>query len=280
METLLNADEEVLTAEPAGGPKRLARWETTGLAFKPKPGNQANTAPNIIRLSPMSIALLRRSTLLRSLPSTALKRVLRFAQWRDFEEGTDVFSKADQASHLFIVSEGRVKIFSASSGKKRKTFAYLGPGKIFGEMALLDGRERSASAQAVENSRLLLINKKDFKAMLHRDPKLALHLLRTLSDRLRRANEEIEGLMFRNVLGRVSKTLMTLAEQGGQKFRGGLLLGDRYTHQELADLVGTTREPLSRALAALKRAELIQIRHGQLFLRNPRKMRELVGNAG
>lgn len=227
----------------------------------------------------MSIALLRRSALLRSLPSTALARVLRFAKWREFEEGTDIFSKAEQASHLFIISDGRVKIFTASNGKKRKTFAYLGPGKIFGEMALLDGRERSASAQAVERCRLLLIHKRDFKQMLVRDPKLALHLLRTLSDRLRRANEEIEGLMFRNVLGRVSKTLMTLAEQGGTRFRGGLLLGDRYTHQELADLVGTTREPLSRALAALKRAELVQVRHGQLFLKNPRRMRELVGDA-
>ncbi|MBI4346004.1 MAG: Crp/Fnr family transcriptional regulator [Elusimicrobia bacterium] len=226
----------------------------------------------------MSLALLRSSPLLRSLPQAALRRVLRFARWRDFPAGTDVFSKADQAGHLFIIGQGRVKIFSASSGKKRKTFAYLGPGKFFGEMALLEGRERSASAQAVEDTRLLLIHKREFQAMIIQDPRLALHLLRTLSDRLRRANEEIEGLMFRNVLGRVSKTLISLAEQGGKRFRGGMLIGGRFTHQELADLVGTTREPLSRALAALRRADLVEVRHGQLFLRNPRKMRELVGD--
>ena len=226
----------------------------------------------------MSLALLRSSPLLRSLPPAALRRVLRIARWREFPAGTDVFSKADQASHLFIIGSGRVKIYSASACKKRKTFAYLGVGKFFGEMALLEGRERSASAQAVEPTKLLLIHKRDFKRMLLNDPKLAVTLLHTLCDRLRRANEEIEGLMFRNVLGRVSKTLMTLAEQGGKSFRGGMLIGGRFTHQELADLVGTTREPLSRALAALRRADLVEVRHGQLFLSNPRKMRELVGD--
>ncbi|MBI4424218.1 MAG: Crp/Fnr family transcriptional regulator [Elusimicrobia bacterium] len=226
----------------------------------------------------MTLSLLRRSPLLRALPPTALRRVLRIARWQDFSMGADVFSKTDLASHMFIVAQGRIKIFTASGGKKRKTFAYLGPGKFFGEMALLDGRERSASAQAVEESRLLLIPKRDFLAMLARDRGLSLHLLRTLSDRLRQANEEIEGLMFRNVLGRVSKTLVTLASQSGRRFRGGMLVGAKYTHQELADLVGTTREPLSRALAALRRAELVEMRHGQFFLRNPRKMRQLVGD--
>lgn len=230
------------------------------------------------KITSMSLALLRSSPLLRSLPPVALRRVLKFARWRDFSAGTDIFSKADQASHLFIIGKGRVKIFSVSAGKKRKTFAYLGTGKFFGEMALLEGRDRSASAQAVDDTRLLLIHKRDFKSMLLNDPKLAIALLRTMSDRLRHANEEIEGLMFRNVLGRVSKTLVTLAEQGGESFRGGMLIGGKFTHQELADLVGTTREPLSRALATLRRADLVEVRHGQLFLRNPRKMRELVGD--
>lgn len=250
----------------------LREGDELALTFRPK------ESPEYTKITGMSLALLRSSPLLRSLPPVALRRVLKFARWRDFPAGADVFSKADQAGHLFIIGRGRVKIYSASSGKKRKTFAYLGAGKFFGEMALLDGRDRSASAQAVEDTRLLLIHKRDFKTMLFNDPRLAIALLRTMSDRLRRANEEIEGLMFRNVLGRVSKALMTLAEQGGKRFRGGMLIGGKFTHQELADLVGTTREPLSRALAALRRADLIEVRHGQLFLRNPRKMRELVGD--
>ena len=225
----------------------------------------------------MALSLLRRSPLLRALPPRALKTIMTFAKFRDFPSGADIFSKADQANHMFIVAKGRVKIYSSSTGKKRKTFAYMGAGKFFGEMALLDGAERSASAQAVEDSRLLVINKKDFRKVLLADPKLSLFLLRTLSDRLRASNEEIENLMFRNVLGRVSKTLVSLAERHGTRFRGGMLIGDRYTHQELADLVGTTREPLSRALASLKRAELVSIRHGQFFLRDTRKMKSLIG---
>ncbi|MCX5790404.1 MAG: Crp/Fnr family transcriptional regulator [Elusimicrobia bacterium] len=224
----------------------------------------------------MSLSLLRRSPLLRMLPAPALAHVNRIAKWCEYPSGAQIFDRKDPPSHMYIVSEGRVKIYSASGGKKRKTFAYLGPGAFFGEMALLDGLERSACAQAVERTRLLLIHKRDFLYMLLTEPKLGLFLLREMSRRLRRADQEIEGLMFRNVLGRVSKTLVNLAGRG-RLANGGTPLRARYTHQELADLVGTTREPLSRALAALKRAELVDVRQGQLYVRDLGKLRALTG---
>jgi len=223
------------------------------------------------------LSLLRRSPLLRSLPPKDLRRVLRIARLISFSEGATIFSKSDLANQMFIVAAGRVKIFAVSGGKKRKTFAYLGPGDFFGEMALLDGRDRSASAQAVSDTRLLVIHKRDFRRMLLSDPKLTYYLLRRVSERLRRANEEIEGLLFRNVLGRVSKALVDLASQNSRRFRGGLLIGAHYTHQELADMIGTSREPLSRALAVLRRAELLDTRHGNIFLRDPKRMRALAG---
>jgi CRP/FNR family cyclic AMP-dependent transcriptional regulator len=224
----------------------------------------------------MSLSLLRQSPLLRMLPARVLQRVNRIAEWRDFPKGTNIFRRGDKSSHMYIIGRGRVKIFSPSTGKKSKTFAYFGPGAFFGEMALLDGKERSASAQAAEPCRLLLIHKRDFLFILLGDPRISLYLLREMSSRLRRANEEIEGLMFRNVLGRVAKALLRLAEQGGRRANGGAQLPANFTQQELADLVGTTREPLSRALAALKRAELLETRRGRLYLRNLRKMRALV----
>jgi CRP/FNR family transcriptional regulator len=96
-------------------------------------------------------------------------------------------------------------------------------------------------------------------------------MLRALSERLRMADAEIENLLFRNILGRVAKTLHDLARRG-QKTRGGVLLKDRFTQQELADLVGTTREPLTRALSALRRAQLVEGSGGRYFIKDAEKL--------
>src|SRR5206468_4270715 len=111
-----------------------------------------------------------------------------------------------------------------SGGKKRKTFAYLQPGDFFGEMGLLEGKPRSAAAEASDYTKLLIIEEPAFRKLLISDPQLTLFLLRTVSQRLRKANEEIEALLFRNVLGRVAKTLNELGRRG-QKQREGILLG-------------------------------------------------------
>lgn len=222
--------------------------------------------------SALPMKFLRKIPFLSTLKSRDLKRIARISKLREVPKGALIFSKAEGAGNMFIVMSGRVKIFIHSAAKKKKTFAYLKTGDFFGEMALLGGKPRSASAQAVLASRLLLVGKSDFKKLLISDPALTYYLLRSVSNRLRRANEEIESLLFRNILGRVSKTLSDLSKENGKSFRGGTILRDSYSHQELADLVGTTREPLTRALSTLKRAELIEFRHGRYFIKDKRRL--------
>ena len=143
-------------------------------------------------------------------------------------------------------------------------------------MAIIDSRLRSASAQAASKCRLLIIQKRDFRGLLLSDAKLCYNLLRGVSLRLRVADEEIENLLFRNILGRVTKTLYDLCKSCGRKFKNGILLKEHFTHQELADLVGTTREPLSRALAILRRAELMERHNGHIFIRQPQKLEAIL----
>jgi CRP-like cAMP-binding protein len=177
------------------------------------------------------------------------------------------------------VAKGRVRIYISSTAKKKKTFAYIGPGAFFGEMALLDSKVRSASAEAVEDCRLLVIHKTDFKRFLLRDANLCYQILRTLCERLRNMDEQIENLLFRNILGRVTKTLCDLARQNGERQGDGVLLKDAFSRQELADLVGTTREPLSRALGSLRRAQLITFHEDKILLRDLTRMESLIGAA-
>ena len=220
---------------------------------------------------------LRKIPLLRNLGPRELKRIRTIAKLQTFPSGAMIIKKADTAQHMFLVLGGRVKIFCYSNARKRKTFAYLGPGDFFGEMAVIVDTDRAASVEAVEDCRLLIIRKSDFRKLLLSDTKLCFNLLRAVSARLRRADEEIENLLFRNVLGRVAKAIHDLAKNGGSKrYKSGLLLRQKYTHQELADLVGTTREPLSRALAMLRRAELVDTHKGLIHIIDPKKLQSLV----
>lgn len=223
--------------------------------------------------------VLKKIPFLSALAPEHLREVYRIAREVELRAGQPVFAKRQDADAMFIVLSGRVKIFTDSAGKKRKTFAYLTEGDFFGEMALVEDVTRTASAAAVEPSRLLLIGKKDFTRLLESDGKLALYLLKTVCARLRRANEEIEGMLFRNILGRVAKVVLEQAKRAGEPFEGGLALRQRFTQQELADLVGTTREPLTRALSSLRRAGLVATTpDGRYAVPAPEKLAGLCSN--
>lgn len=224
--------------------------------------------------------LLKRIPFLSALTPGHLRDVYRLGREVEIPAGQPVFAKRQDADAMFVVLTGRIKIFSDSASKKRKTFAYLTEGDFFGEMALLEELPRTASASAVETSRLMLIYKKDFQRLLARDGKLALYLLKTVCARLRHANGEIEGMLFRNILGRVAKVMLEQAKRAGEPWRGGgLALKQRYTQQELADLVGTTREPFTRALSSLRRAGLVaQTDDGRYAVPEPAKLAGLCSN--
>ena len=178
--------------------------------------------------------LLKRIPFLSALTPAHLRDVYRLAREVDVAAGESVFAKRQDADAMFVVLSGRVKIFTDSASKKRKTFAYLTEGDFFGEMALVEDLPRTASASAVENSRLMLIYKKDFQRLLARDSKLALYLLKTVCARLRHANEEIEGMLFRNILGRVAKVVLELAQRSGEPWNGGgRALKQKFTQQDL-----------------------------------------------
>ncbi|HVE11930.1 MAG TPA: Crp/Fnr family transcriptional regulator, partial [Elusimicrobiota bacterium] len=135
----------------------------------------------------------------------------------------------------------------------------------------------SASAVADEDCRLLILPKSDLRRLLLADAKLCFALLKTFSARLRRANEEIESLLFQNILGRVAKRLLELVAAGDKPVAPGSALPRRYTHQELAELVGTTREPLSRALSTLRRAGVLESRDELLIIADPERLAAMAG---
>jgi CRP-like cAMP-binding protein len=188
-----------------------------------------------------------------------------------------IFSKDSAGQCLFVLVSGRVKIYSAVGGRS-KTFALLDPGNFFGEMALLGEPVRSASARALMDTELLVLQRRDFQRFLKEDPRLTETVLRTLCDRLRKADQEIETLSFQNVLGRTASTIFDLLDKYGKKAPGGRIIDASIPQQDLADMIGTAREIVSRALARFKKMGAVSLDRatGKILVLNEQQLRNCI----
>ncbi len=222
----------------------------------------------------MSVKMLRNVSFFKVLGQREIDRILSIARTRRYREGEMVFHKADIGRNFFIVKSGRIKVFAAIGPEKRKTFAYLKKGDFLGEMSLLGGKVRSASAQAVEESELLVISSRNFRELILRSPDFTLKLLHTLVDRINKCDKEIESMLFHNILGRLAAAIMNLA---GDKPSGRFTM--KMSQTEIADYMGTTRVPVCRAVNTLKRSGVISYKRGELSVLDMRRLRSIAGGA-
>jgi CRP/FNR family transcriptional regulator len=163
--------------------------------------------------------------------------------------GHVVFSEGDIGDRLFIVLDGKVKISRAAADGRENLLTVLGPGEMFGELSLFDPGARTATATAVTESTLASLDHDDLRPLLLNEPGVAVHLLRALAQRLRRTNEAMADLVFSDVPGRVAKALLELAEKFGDPEEEGVRVRHDLTQEELAQLVGASRETVNKALS-------------------------------
>jgi len=210
---------------------------------------------------------LQNRSLFRGLSETAIEVLTTKLQHCWGKEGTALVSPEQPADGLFIVLSGRVKVVMYGDNGRELTLAILRPGEVFGELALLDGAPRSATVVAMTSAELLSLPREDFLLHLQHNPQIALNLLGEMARRLRRADETIVGLALQDVEVRLVHTLVRLAsEEGSVRNQDGLVLRRRPTQQELANMVGSSRETVSRALAAMARQGLAVPRGRTLVL--------------
>jgi CRP/FNR family transcriptional regulator, cyclic AMP receptor protein len=217
---------------------------------------------------------LKKVSLLHGLSTKDLQTVARIARVRSVKKGQTIFSKAASGDALYVVVNGRVKIFVTSRLGRTKTFAYLEPGDFFGEMALLGRGGRTAGARAVLPSTLLTIHRRDFEKLLKSRPNLTYALLKTLSDRLRWADSEIESLSFNSVLGRIAHLLLDLGDRYGKKTPRGVRIDLTLSHQEMADMAGTAREMVTRVLQRFVRTNCLETDRRNFVITDANKLRE------
>ncbi|HEY1917094.1 MAG TPA: Crp/Fnr family transcriptional regulator [Streptosporangiaceae bacterium] len=165
------------------------------------------------------------------------------------ERGERLFAEGDDGDRLYVVLDGKIKLTRAASDGRENLLSVIGPGEMFGELSLFDPRPRTSSASAVTEARLAALAHGKLLDWLTDHPDSALHMLRALAQRLRRANDVMADLVFTDVPGRVAKQLLDLASRFGEEQPDGLHVNHDLTQEELAQLVGASRETVNKALA-------------------------------
>ena len=164
-------------------------------------------------------------------------------------KGSVLFAEGDDGDHLYVILEGKLKLGTSSGDGRENLLSILGPGDMFGELSLFDPGPRTSTATAVTDAKLLSLSHKNLIPWLAVNPAVALNLLARLAQRLRRTNEAVGDLVFSDVPGRVAKALIDLGERFGKQSPEGLYVHHDLTQEELAQLVGASRETVNKALA-------------------------------
>lgn len=224
-------------------------------------------------LSP--VELLRSVPLFSDLDQGELEHFSRVAVPRSFPAGTRVFHEGDRSDACYIVRSGTFRVTREHSDGRAITLASLGPGDIFGELAMLDGEVRSASVEALTDGELLALPGGEVRALLARNPDITVKLVAALVRRLRVANERIARQSFQTVPSRVAGVLAQLVSEE-QPANEEAEVTIRMNQADLAQLAGTSRESVSRFLAELERAGVVRPGRGRVTVLAPGKLRNYI----
>ena len=227
-----------------------------------------------------AVELLRSVPLFADLEEGELERFSHVAVPRSFPAGTRVFHEGDSSDACYIVSEGSFRVTREHSDGRAITLATLGPGEIFGELAMLDGDRRSASAESITDGTLLALPANDVRSLLARNSEIALKLVAGLVRRLRAANARLSRQSFQTVPSRVAGILLQLSRDnqpaGADPEAAPAEVTIRMNQTDLAQLAGTSRESVSRFLAELERAGVVRSGRGRVTVLQPGKLRNYI----
>ena len=198
---------------------------------------------------PQEEEVVRRAPLFTALDEAAALSLRASMDTVKIAKGSILFKEGDDGEHLYVIIDGKLKLGTSSGDGRENLLSILGPGEMFGELSLFDPGPRTSTATAVTDAKLLSLSHEKVIPWLKQNPEVSLQLLTRLSQRLRRTNEAVGDLVFSDVPGRVAKALIDLGDRFGKITAEGLLVNHDLTQEELAQLVGASRETVNKALA-------------------------------
>lgn len=223
-----------------------------------------------------AMALLEKIPLFADMPKEQLQSLVGILDRRTYSKGQVILNQGDPGDSLFIVLSGRVRIYTLSPEGHELSFWICDEGDFFGEMALLTGEPRSACAEAMQRTEVLVLHRRAFHRYLTANPLAALHLIEVLGRRLRHTTEKAEEFVTLNVGQRIAHKLLELMERYGVPQPEGVLIDLNLSQEAIATLVGTTRESANRVLSSLRQQGVIQMGRAHIRVLQPQKLEEML----
>jgi CRP-like cAMP-binding protein len=189
-----------------------------------------------------------------------------------------IFDKGDEGDRLLGVLSGQVRIYVMSSEGRELIMNVMMPGELFGEISLIDGKPRSASAVAIGDTNLLHIRRSDFMTALRQNCDVSLRFMEVLCERVRWTSGLLEDASLLDLPARLAKRLLNLAEGVGEKQDGGILIGVKLSQTDLGNMLGVTREAVNKQLREWKKDGLVDMQDGQMLILDPTALEDLVGD--
>jgi CRP/FNR family cyclic AMP-dependent transcriptional regulator len=205
------------------------------------------------------LSVLRQHPIFRELEPDALDQLCRYAKPTSLKRGATIFSKGDPGSSLYAVISGTVKISVSSPDGRNAILNLIGPGEIFGEVAVLDGGERTADATASTNCEILVIDRREFLPFVKQQPVLAMKFIELLCDRLRWTSDQVEQVILQDLPRRLASALLGLTEKRKLDPSSRTIA---ITQQEISEMVGMTRESINKQLRSWAARDWVRLEHG------------------
>jgi CRP/FNR family cyclic AMP-dependent transcriptional regulator len=223
-----------------------------------------------------TVRLLARTEAFGDLGERELTEVAQVAVPRSWQQGEVVFREGDSGDTCYLLRSGAVLLTRGHGDGRTIALAELRAGAMFGELAMFRGETRSATVQAIEDTRALALLARDVQRLVRRNPEIALTLLASMSERVRRTNERLLQQSFQTVAGRVASALLSqsVARQAEGAGERDVLI--RATQADIAGLAGTSRESASRFLATLARAGVVSLGRGKVTVHDPGRLRNYI----
>jgi CRP/FNR family transcriptional regulator, cyclic AMP receptor protein len=222
-------------------------------------------------------AFLRGHPIFGALEPELLEQLSSYAIPRSVKRGTVIFARGDSGTSLFAICSGTVKISAPSAQGKGAVFNVISTGAIFGEIAVLDGLPRTADATALTDCELMVIERRDFVALLRERSDLALKLIEVLCRRLRHTTEQLEDVMFLDLPGRLAKALLQASGPNHAASAGKTIA---LTQRNLSEMIGMSRESTNKQLRLWEKQKLIQLQRGGLVILAPAALEAIASTPG
>ncbi|MGH1343494.1 MAG: Crp/Fnr family transcriptional regulator [Nannocystales bacterium] len=211
---------------------------------------------------------LRKIPLLEGVDQGRLQQLAAAVEIREIPRRQVIYLPGDPGDRVFFINGGRVKCSKVTRDGKELTLAYRGAGQLFGELCIIDGTPRDEMAEAMKNAIITEVPRELFTELLQTDNKLCFNFACIVGDRRRQIETKLEHLVFRDVQAKLAALLLDLGEEYGVECEDGLQIGLKITHQEMANLIGSTRETISLTLAQFKKKSLLDLNGRTVVLKD------------